>query len=136
MKNTKKNTSRSKINYAVIEPAERIRILWKCIEKGGSQYDFYDIQYGEVIIKGVSIVEGKNGDFLGMPSQERAGSYYPVVFLTHSLSDRILEYINDADENDTWEDTDETYLSFEEINENSDNGKSGNASRKRNRNND
>ena len=52
MKKSSKNT-RSKINYAIIEPAERIRILWKCITKGGSSYDFYDIQYGEVIIKGV-----------------------------------------------------------------------------------
>lgn len=118
MKKTKKTTS--KINYAIIEPSERIRILWKCIEKNNEEYDFYDVQYGDVIIKGISIVEGKKGAFLGMPSQLRDGEYYPIVFLAHDLSDRLLGYIEKADEEDLWEETDESYLQFEKIDGSSD----------------
>jgi len=42
---------------------------------------FADISFGEFIVKGLKVVEGKNGLFLGMP-QEKAkdGKWYDTFF--------------------------------------------------------
>ena len=50
-----------------------------------------------------------------MPSKERNGDWYPVIYLSHALSDELMSYIEDADDNDEWEEVDnDDYLSFEE----------------------
>ena len=110
-----RKTTKTTINKYVSNPADGVRILNTHITKNRDEYDFYDIQVGDVIIKGASIVSGKKGDFLGMPSKERNGEWYPVVYLSHDLGDELMEYIDDADNNDEWEEVDnDDYLSFEE----------------------
>lgn len=110
-----RNKTKTTIEKYMIEPADGVRILNTHITKNRDEYDFYDIQVGDVIIKGASIVSGKKGDFLGMPSKERNGDWYPVVYLSHGLSDELMNYIEDADDNDDWEEVDnDDYLSFEE----------------------
>lgn len=110
-----RNKTKTTIEKFMIEPADGVRILNTHITKNRDEYDFYDIKVGDVIIKGASIVSGKKGDFLGMPSKERNGDWYPVVYLSHGLSDELMSYIEDADENDEWEEVDnDDYLSFEE----------------------
>lgn len=116
MKTKRSHATKSKTTFYKISPAERIEILWKSIEKNGGEYDFYDIKYGEVIIKGASLVDGKNGVFLGMPSVERNGEYYPTCYIARALNERLCGYIEDADNNDDWievTDDDEKYLSFD-----------------------
>ncbi len=109
-----RNKTKTTIEKYMIEPADGVRILNTHITKNRDEYDFYDIQVGDVIIKGASIVSGKKGDFLGMPSKERNGDWYPVVYLSHTLSDELMSYIEDADDNDEWEEVDnDDYLSFE-----------------------
>lgn len=110
-----RNKTKTTIEKFMIEPADGVRILNTHITKNRDEYDFYDIKVGDVIIKGASIVSGKKGDFLGMPSKERNGDWYPVVYLSHGLSDELMSYIEDADDNDEWEEVDnDDYLSFEE----------------------
>lgn len=110
-----RNKAKTTIEKFIIEPKDGVRILNTHITKNRDEYDFYDIQVGDVIIKGASIVSGKKGDFLGMPSKERNGDWYPVVYLSHGLSDELMSYIEDADDNDEWEEVDnDDYLSFEE----------------------
>lgn len=110
-----RNKTKTTIEKYMINPADGVRIMNTHITKNRDEYDFYDIQVGGVIIKGASIVSGKKGDFLGMPSKERNGDWYPVVYLSHGLSDELMSYIEDADDNDEWEEVDnDDYLSFEE----------------------
>lgn len=110
-----RNKTKTKVEKYLINPVDEVRILNTHIIKNRDEYDFYDIQVGDVIIKGASIVSGKKGDFLGMPSKERNGDWYPVVYLSHSLADDLMSYIEDADDNDEWEEVDnDAYLSFEE----------------------
>lgn len=121
MKNAKKNRSNTVIERYVIRPTERIEILWKSITKGRDSWDFYDFKYGDVIITGCRIVEGKSGKFLGMPAKEQDGTWYPVVFLNHSLGDKLIEYIEDADENDDWEEVDSNEILSFNANDKADN---------------
>lgn len=115
MSTKKKTKTTTQIERYIIRPAERIEILWKSITKGRDTYDFYDVKYGDVIITGCRIVEGKNGVFLGMPSQERNGDWFPVVYISRSLNKRLCEFIEDADDNDAWEEgEDGEILSFED----------------------
>lgn len=108
----KRNTT--DVTKRIIEPTERISIMWKNIKKDRKEYDFYDIRYGDVIITGCKVVESKRGDFLGMPSQERNGEYYPLVYMSHELNDKLVEYIQDADEHDDWKEMDDNEnLSFD-----------------------
>lgn len=118
MKTTKKNKKvNTQIERYIIRPQERLEILWKSITKGRDSWDFYDVKYGDVIITGCRLVEGKNGVFLSMPSQERNGEYYPTCYISHALNKRICEFIEDADNNDTWEEGDDgEILSFEDDN--------------------
>lgn len=110
-----RNKAKTTINKYLINPAGGVKILNTHIVKNRDEYDFYDIMVGGIIIKGASIVSGKNGDFLGMPSKERNGEWYPVVYLSHNLGDELMSYIEDADDNDEWEEVDnDDYLSFEE----------------------
>ena len=129
------NNTQATIHKFTISPAERIEIMWKEITKGKDVWDFYDIKYGEVIITDCRVVEGKNGDFLAMPSKEKNGQYYPIVFLSRLLSTKLMEYIEQADEQDDWEEVNiNEFLTFEQINTNSNNDRQNKTARK-NRNN-
>ena len=129
----KKTTQTATINKYTITPADRIEIMWKQISKGRDNWDFYDIKYGEVIITDCRVVEGKNGDFLAMPSKEKNGEWYPLVYLSRALSNRLLEYIEQADEADDWlEVQNNEILTFTEINSDSNTGSNTPARKKRN----
>lgn len=131
-----RNKTKTTIEKYMIEPADAVRILNTHITKNRDEYDFYDIQVGDVIIKGASIVSGKKGDFLGMPSKERNGDWYPVVYLSHALSGELMNYIEDADDNDEWEEVDnDDYLSFEEKGKNK-KGRKSKTGNKKNKNDD
>lgn len=110
MRKTSKKARTFKIKELII-PAKGYAILRTTITKGKNEYVFYDIQYGDVIITGCRVIEGKNGDFLAMPSRESNGEYYPVVYLSHKLDDQFMEWIEDADNNEDWyEAEDDFYL--------------------------
>lgn len=88
----------------LILPAKRFAVLRTKIGSGKNSYEFYDIQYGDVIITGCRVVDSKNGAFLAMPSREGSdGEYYPVVYLSHELGDKFMDWIEEADENEDWE---------------------------------
>ena len=61
---------------------------------------FADVIIGQVLVKGVRVVEGKNGLFAGMPkSQGKDGKWYDTVKilddeLKQELQDTLLEAYN------------------------------------------
>lgn len=61
---------------------------------------FADVVIGQVLVKGVRVVKGKNGLFAGMPkSQGKDGKWYDTVRildeeLKQELQERILEAYN------------------------------------------
>lgn len=112
------NTNETKISKCIITPTDRITIMWKNIQKDGKEYNFYDVKYGDVIITGCKVIDGSKGAFLAMPSTERNGEYYPIVYVSHELGDALIDYIDEADEKDTWKEID----SNENITFNSDPG--------------
>lgn len=105
---TRKKVRTTKIKELIL-PAKAYAILRTTITKGKNEYVFYDIQYGAVIITGCRVIEGKNGDFLAMPSRESNGEYYPVVYLSHDLGDQFMEWIEDADDNEDWEEVEDDF---------------------------
>jgi len=70
------------------------------VDNGSSVKAFADVVVGQVLVKGIRIVEGKNGLFAGMPkSQGKDGKWYDTVRilddeLKQELQDRILEAYN------------------------------------------
>ena len=99
-----KTSRRNKRIKELILPAKRFAVLRTTIGSGKNSYEFYDIQYGDVIITGCRVVDSKNGAFLAMPSREGSdGEYYPVVYLSHELGDKFMDWIEEADENEDWE---------------------------------
>ncbi len=99
-----KTSRRNKRIKELILPAKRFAVLRTTIGSGKNSYSFYDIQYGDVIITGCRVVDSKNGAFLAMPSREGSdGDYYPVVYLSHELGDKFMDWIEEADENEDWE---------------------------------
>lgn len=99
-----KTSRRIKRIKELILPAKRFAVLRTTFGSGKNSYEFYDIQYGDVIITGCRVVDSKNGAFLAMPSREGSdGEYYPVVYLSHELGDKFMDWIEEADENEDWE---------------------------------
>lgn len=99
-----KTSRRNKRIKELILPAQRFAVLRTTIGSGKNSYEFYDIQYGDVIITGCRVVDSKNGAFLAMPSREGSdGEYYPVVYLSHELGDKFMDWIEEANENEDWE---------------------------------
>ena len=105
-----KTSRRNKRIKELILPAERFAVLRTTIGSGKNQYEFYDIQYGDVIITGCRVVDSKNGAFLAMPSREGSdGEYYPVVYLSHELGDKFMDWIEEADEENEWEEVENDF---------------------------
>lgn len=105
-----KTSRRTKRIKELILPAKRFAVLRTTIESGKNQYEFYDIQYGDVIITGCRVVDSKNGAFLAMPSREGSdGEYYPVVYLSHDLGDKFMDWIETADEEEEWEEVEDDF---------------------------
>lgn len=105
-----KTSRRNKRIKELILPAKRFAVLRTTIGSGKNQYIFYDIQYGDVIITGCRVVDSKNGAFLAMPSREGSdGEYYPIVYLSHELGDKFMDWIETADDEEEWEEVEEDF---------------------------
>lgn len=105
-----KTSRRNKRIKELILPAKRFAVLRTTIGSGKNSYEFYDIQYGDVIITGCRVVDSKNGAFLAMPSREGSdGEYYPVVYLSHDLGDKFMDWIETADEEEEWEEVEDDF---------------------------
>ncbi len=105
-----KTSRRNKRIKELILPAKRFAVLRTTIGSGKNQYEFYDIQYGDVIITGCRVVDSKNGVFLAMPSREGSdGEYYPVVYLSHELGDKFMDWIETADDEEEWEEVESDF---------------------------
>ncbi len=51
-----------------------------------------DIAYGDVTIKGVKLIKGKRGMFLGMPStKDQSGTWHENISIPRSFKESILE---------------------------------------------
>lgn len=104
--------AQSKITYkrATVTSGEGvvITILAKNVKKGAKKYTFCDVMVGGVIIKGCSVVKGKNGYFMSMPSRESDGEYYPHVYISRDIAYALTDAITGAE----WVETDESYLEF------------------------
>ena len=61
---------------------------------------FADVVVGQILVKGIRVIKGKNGLFAGMPkSQGKDGKWYDTVRilddeLKQELQDRVLEAYN------------------------------------------
>lgn len=109
MRRSKASRKNKRIKELIL-PAKRFAVLRTTIGSGKNQYEFYDIQYGDVIITGCRVVDSKNGAFLAMPSREGSdGEYYPVVYLSHELGDKFMDWIEAADEEEEWEEVESDF---------------------------
>lgn len=109
MRKSKTSRSTKRIKELIL-PAERFAVLRTTIGSRKNSYEFYDIQYGDVIITGCRVVDSKNGAFLAMPSREGSdGEYYPVVYLSHELGDKFMDWIETADEEEEWEEVESDF---------------------------
>ena len=70
------------------------------VDNTSSVKAFVDVIIGQVLVKGIRIVKGKNGLFAGMPkAQSKDGRWYDTVgiiddTLKQELRDRVLEAYN------------------------------------------
>ena len=109
MRKSKTNRRNKRIKELIL-PAKSFAVLRTTIGSGKNSYEFYDIQYGAVIITGCRVVDSKNGAFLAMPSREGSdGEYYPVVYLSHELGDKFMDWIEEADDEEEWEEVESDF---------------------------
>ena len=63
-------------------------------DNGSSLKAFADVIIGEVLVKGVRVIEGNNGLFVTMPkSQGKDGKWYPTVALVDKSMQGELQSI-------------------------------------------
>lgn len=64
------------------------------VENGSALKAFADVVIGQVLVKGVRIVEGKNGLFAGMPkTQGKDGKWYDTVKI---INDEVKQELQEA----------------------------------------
>ncbi len=67
--------------------------LYRC-DNGSPLKAFADVIIGEVLVKGIRIVEGKNGLFAGMPkTQGKDGKWYDTVRI---INDELKQELQEA----------------------------------------
>ena len=68
------------------------------LESNGPLRAFADVVIGQVLVKGVRIIDGKNGLFLTMPqTQGKDGKWYcTVMLLDESLKEELQEVVIEA----------------------------------------
>ena len=68
------------------------------LESNGPLRAFADVVIGQVLVKGVRVIDGKNGLFLTMPqTQGKDGKWYcTVMLLDDSLKDELQEVVIEA----------------------------------------
>lgn len=98
----------------IVKAKNGYAVMRTTIKKGRDKFTYFDLKYGGVVVTGCRLVEGKKGDFLGMPSRysEKDDEYYPLVFMSRDVHDAFMNIIEAADDDDKWEEVDEDdYLS-------------------------
>ena len=101
---------KTNITYRVAE-SESVKVLERYVESGKDEFVFYDINIcNTVIIKDCRLVSGKNGDFIATPARKAGDNYYPYAYISEAVHDAVLDLIDDEN---AWEATDETYLTFD-----------------------
>lgn len=102
--------SKTNITYRVADNGS-VKVLERYIESGNDDFVFYDICIANtVIIKDCRLVSGKKGDFIATPARKAGDSYYPYAYISEAVQDAVLDLIDDES---AWQDTDETYLTFD-----------------------
>ena len=101
---------KTNITYRVAD-SESIKVLERFVETGGDEFTFYDICIANtVIIKDCRLVSSKNGDFIATPARKAGDSYYPYAYISDAVQEAVLDLLDDEE---AWEATDETYLTFD-----------------------
>ena len=101
---------KTNITYRVAE-SDSVKVLERYVESGNDDFVFYDICIcNTVIIKDCRLVSGKNGDFIATPARKAGDSYYPYAYISEAVQNAVLDLIDDEN---AWEATDETYLTFD-----------------------
>lgn len=101
---------KTNITYRVADNGS-VKVLERYVESGNDDFVFYDICIANtVIIKDCRLVSGKNGDFIATPARKAGDNYYPYAYISEAVQDAILDLIDDEE---AWEATDETYLTFD-----------------------
>lgn len=101
---------KTNITYRVAE-SDCVKVLERYVESGNDDFVFYDICICNiVIIKDCRLVSGKNGDFISTPARKAGDSYYPYAYISEAVQDAVLDLLDDES---AWQDTDETYLTFD-----------------------
>ena len=101
---------KTNITYRVAE-SESVKVLERYVESGKDEFVFYDINIcNTVIIKDCRLVSGKNGDFIATPARKAGDNYYPYAYISEAVQNAVLDLIDDEN---AWEATDKTYLTFD-----------------------
>lgn len=101
---------KTNITYRVAE-SDSLKVLERYVESSDDEFVFYDICIcNTVIIKDCRLVFGKNGEFIATPARKAGDSYYPYTYLSEAVQVAVIGLIND---DTAWQDTDETYLTFD-----------------------
>ena len=101
---------KTNITYRVAE-SDSLKVLERYVESGNEEFVFYDICIcNTVIIKDCRLVYGKNGDFIATPARKAGDNYYPYAYISEAVQDAVIDLIDD---DTAWQDTDETYLTFD-----------------------
>ena len=104
---------KTNITYRVADNGS-VKVLERYVESGDDDFVFYDICIANtVIIKDCRLVFGKNGDFIATPARKAGDSYYPYAYISEAVQNAVLDLIDD---DTAWQDTDETYLTFDNPN--------------------
>lgn len=72
--------------------------LYRVENNGSPLKAFVDVAINQVLVKGVRIVEGKNGLFITMPqAQGKDGKWYPTtMLLDESLKEELQQAVLEA----------------------------------------
>lgn len=106
----RQHKSKTNITYRVADSGS-VKVLERYVESGNDDFVFYDICIANtVIIKDCRLVSGKNGDFIATPARKAGDNYYPYAYISEAVQDAVLDLIDDEN---AWEATDETYLTFD-----------------------
>lgn len=101
---------KTNISYRVADSGS-VKVLERFVETGDDEFTFYDICIANtVIIKDCRLVSGKNGGFIATPARKAGDNYYPYAYISKAVQDAVLDLLDDES---AWQDTDETYLTFE-----------------------
>ena len=100
---------KTNITYRVADSGS-VKVLERNVESESDEFVFYDICVANtVIIKDCRLISGTNGDFIASPARKAGDSYYPYAYISEAVQNAVLDLIDDED---AWEATDETYLTF------------------------